>query len=57
MFESNSFEQLCINFANEKLQQCFISLTLRAEQEVYAREGIECLALDPHRGSKAAPVA
>ncbi|EOD27387.1 hypothetical protein EMIHUDRAFT_457182 [Emiliania huxleyi CCMP1516] len=40
-FESNSFEQLCINFANEKLQQCFISLTLRAEQEVYAREGIE----------------
>ena len=36
-----SLAQLCINYANEKLQQLFIELTLRAEQEEYAAEGIE----------------
>lgn len=41
IFEFNSFEQLCINYCNEKLQQLFIELTLRAEQEEYAAEGIE----------------
>ena len=41
IFESNSFEQLCINYCNEKLQQLFIELTLRAEQDEYQREGIE----------------
>mmetsp|Transcript_13928 Transcript_13928/g.34013 ORF Transcript_13928/g.34013 Transcript_13928/m.34013 type:complete len:1221 (+) Transcript_13928:174-3836(+) len=40
IFGFNSFEQLCINFVNEKLQQIFIELTLKAEQEEYAREGI-----------------
>ena len=40
IFELNSFEQLCINFANEKLQQFFIEATLRGEQEEYAKEGI-----------------
>jgi myosin heavy subunit len=29
-----------INFCNEKLQQIFIELTLKSEQEEYAREGI-----------------
>jgi len=38
IFEKNSFEQLCINYVNEKLQQIFIQLTLKAEQEEYARE-------------------
>ena len=33
IFEANSFEQLCINYVNEKLQQVFIQLTLKAEQE------------------------
>ncbi|XP_071180083.1 unconventional myosin-Ic-like [Mytilus edulis] len=37
----NSFEQFCINFCNEKLQQLFIELTLKSEQEEYQREGIE----------------
>jgi hypothetical protein len=40
VFENNQFEQLCINYVNEKLQQIFIELTLRAEQDEYEREGI-----------------
>jgi myosin-1 len=40
IFQNNSFEQLCINYVNEKLQQIFIELTLKSEQEEYAREGI-----------------
>ncbi|KAM5380011.1 hypothetical protein ACJA88_005439 [Fusarium oxysporum] len=41
IFEKNTFEQLCINYVNEKLQQIFIQLTLKAEQEEYAREQIQ----------------
>ncbi|KAK4987255.1 class II myosin [Elasticomyces elasticus] len=41
IFEKNSFEQLCINYVNEKLQQIFIQLTLKTEQEEYAREQIQ----------------
>ncbi|CAK7226748.1 class II myosin [Sporothrix curviconia] len=41
IFEKNSFEQLCINYVNEKLQQIFIQLTLKTEQEEYAREKIQ----------------
>ncbi|KAI9512881.1 myosin class I heavy chain [Russula earlei] len=37
----NSFEQLCINYVNEKLQQIFIELTLKTEQEEYVRERIK----------------
>uniref|UniRef100_A0A8C8FDF2 Osteoclast-stimulating factor 1 n=1 Tax=Oncorhynchus tshawytscha TaxID=74940 RepID=A0A8C8FDF2_ONCTS len=33
--------QFCINFVNEKLQQIFIELTLKAEQEEYVQEGIK----------------
>ena len=40
IFDRNGFEQLSINFVNEKLQQIFIALTLKAEQEEYVREGI-----------------
>lgn len=41
IFENNSFEQLCINYVNESLQQLFIQLTLRAEQQEYADEQIK----------------
>ncbi|KAG6609398.1 myosin-like protein [Phytophthora cinnamomi] len=40
IFDKNGFEQFCINYVNEKLQQIFIELTLKSEQEEYAREGI-----------------
>ncbi|MCL4146309.1 UNVERIFIED_CONTAM: hypothetical protein GTU68_025870 [Idotea baltica] len=46
IFERNSFEQFCINYCNEKLQQLFIELVLRQEQEEYMREGIEWTAVE-----------
>ncbi|XP_060583585.1 unconventional myosin-Ia-like isoform X7 [Ruditapes philippinarum] len=41
VFETNRYEQFIINYCNEKLQQIFIELTLKEEQEEYIREGIE----------------
>ncbi|XP_049597876.1 unconventional myosin-Ic isoform X2 [Syngnathus scovelli] len=40
VLQRNSFEQFCINYCSEKLQQLFIELTLRSEQEEYTTEGI-----------------
>ncbi|XP_041521755.1 unconventional myosin-XIX isoform X2 [Microtus oregoni] len=40
-FPDNSLEQLCINYANEKLQQHFVAHYLKAQQEEYALEGLE----------------
>lgn len=41
-----SFEQFCINYCNEKLQQLFIELVLKQEQEEYRREGIAWQNID-----------
>ncbi|XP_068260502.1 unconventional myosin-Ig [Nyctibius grandis] len=63
IFDTNSFEQFCINYCNEKLQQLFIELVLRQEQAEYQREGIAWQSIEyssnepivalveqPHRG-------
>ncbi|XP_048093449.1 unconventional myosin-XIX isoform X2 [Alosa alosa] len=40
-FQKNNLEQLCINYANEKLQQHFVGHYLKAQQEEYVAEGLE----------------
>lgn len=39
-YEFNSFEQFCINYCNEKLQQLFNDRILKQEQELYDKEGL-----------------
>mmetsp|Transcript_10110 Transcript_10110/g.17791 ORF Transcript_10110/g.17791 Transcript_10110/m.17791 type:complete len:1254 (+) Transcript_10110:191-3952(+) len=41
IFDNNSFEQLCINFCNEKLQQQFNQTTFKEEEALYLKERIE----------------
>lgn len=40
IFHVNAFEQLCINYVNEKLQRLFLAQTLDVEQAEYVQEGL-----------------
>eukprot|EP00889_Picochlorum_renovo_P005090 jgi/Picre1/32120/NNA_007468.t1 len=40
-FKENSFEQLCINYANERLQQQFAAHLFKLEQAMYEEEGVD----------------
>eukprot|EP00930_Biecheleria_cincta_P042317 TRINITY_DN29114_c0_g1_i1.p1 TRINITY_DN29114_c0_g1~~TRINITY_DN29114_c0_g1_i1.p1 ORF type:complete len:1380 (+),score=230.46 TRINITY_DN29114_c0_g1_i1:60-4199(+) len=44
--ETNSFEQLCINLANERLQQFFVEEVLGAEQRMYEEERLSVLPME-----------
>ena len=46
ILEENGFEQLCINYANEKLQRYFNDQMLSSEQEEYAAEEVEWVRVD-----------
>jgi myosin-5 len=48
-FENNSLEQLCINYANEKLQQQFNAFVFESELKDYREQGlkVECLNINP----------
>jgi myosin-5 len=41
VFDKNGFEQIMINYTNEKLHQLYISYVFKEEREVFAREGLE----------------
>ncbi|XP_058846046.1 unconventional myosin-VIIa [Acipenser ruthenus] len=55
-FKTNSFEQLCINFANEQLQQFFVKHVFKLEQEEYSHEDIGWQHIDFNDNQRALDV-
>ena len=51
-FKNNSFEQLCINYCNERLQQYFSNHVFKLEQEEYQKEGIKWKSIEYKDNSK-----
>ncbi len=47
-FEQNGFEQLIINFSNEKVQQLVIDWAFRQEQEDIVQQGLEWTQVSMH---------
>ena len=45
VFQSNSFEQLCINYCNERLQTFFNTVIFKTELEMYEAEGVDCAGI------------
>jgi myosin heavy subunit len=41
VFDLNGFEQLCINYTNEKLQQLYIKYVFKEEENIFRGEGLE----------------
>lgn len=44
--DKNSFEQLNINYCNERIQQSYIQIVLKHQQDLYVREGLEWTKID-----------
>jgi myosin I len=44
--ETNSFEQLNINYCNERIHQSFIQIVLKYQQDLYLREGLDWTKID-----------
>ena len=51
-FQTNSFEQFCINYCNEKLQHFFGEHVVSQELEAYREDGIDIAALSRSTGAK-----
>ena len=48
MFKSNGFEQFCINFDNEKLQQFYVAYVFKGEEKEFINEGLKDFLIEIH---------